>query len=112
MKCIAPEVKDADQWMWIWEELSRIKSSMRKTIGSRACRGEAHRSKKQQQGMSVFERFVTKGRSKKKCADGWSEMAEIRSAQFSRKENKFSPRCSTHTISIHCFVKEAEKQRP
>ena len=58
MICTGPKTKDADLWIMIWEEVHRIHLE--------GCLLEvehikAHRSEKEMQEMTLFERFVKDG---------------------------------------------------
>ena len=61
MKCIGPRAKDADLWIIIWEELQRVHPE---GIRVEAQHFNAHRSKKEIQEMSLFEKFITEGSEK------------------------------------------------
>ena len=58
MRCIGSRAKDADLWIIIWEELHRVHPE-----GTRveAQHFNAHRSKKEMQNRSLFEKFITGG---------------------------------------------------
>ena len=59
MKCIGPKAKDADLWIWIWEEVRRIHQE---GVLLEVEHVKAHRSKKEVQEMKLFERFASQGR--------------------------------------------------
>ena len=58
MRCIGRRAKDADLWILIWEELHREHQE------GILVEVEAHRSKKEMQQMSFFEKFITGGNEK------------------------------------------------
>ena len=54
MKCIGPKAKDADLWIWMWEEVLRMcEQGVPLEVG--------HEEK---QEMSLFDRFVTESNEK------------------------------------------------
>ena len=55
MRCIGPRAKDADLWILIWEELHRVHQE---GILVEVEHVKEHRSKKEMQQMSLFERFI------------------------------------------------------
>ena len=58
MKCIGPRAKDADLWIFNWEEVRRIRQE---GVLQEVEHVKAHRSKKEVEEMKLFERFVTEG---------------------------------------------------
>ena len=69
MKCIGPTTKDADLWILISEELHRVHQGLLVEVEH----VKAHRSKKEKQQMSLFEKFVTEGNEKR---THWQQMDE------------------------------------
>ena len=54
MRCTGSRAQDADLWILIWGDLHRVEVEHVK----------AHRSKKDMQQMSLFEKFITEGNEK------------------------------------------------
>ena len=61
MGCSGPGAKDADLWILIWEELHGVRQE---GILVEVEHVKAHRSKKEMQHMSHFQRFITEGNAK------------------------------------------------
>ena len=80
MKCIGPKAKDADLWILIWEEVRRIHQEGFLLDVEHV---KAHRTKKEKQEMTLFEKCVTGGneRADELAKDGamldGGEMAQI-----------------------------------
>ena len=80
MKCIGSKAKDADLWISIWEEVRRIRPEGMLLEVEHV---RTHRTKKERQEMTLFEKFVTDGneRAGELAKDGaiWDggEMAQV-----------------------------------
>ena len=61
MKCIGPKAKDADLWIFIWEEVRRVHQEGTSLEVEDV---KAHRSKTEKQQMALFETFVAEGNEK------------------------------------------------
>ena len=59
MKCLGPKAKDADLWIFTWEEVHRIHQE---GILLEVENVKAHRSKKEKQEMSLFQRMIEDGK--------------------------------------------------
>ena len=97
--CVARRhaAKDADLWMLMWEEVRRTHDA---GIRVGVEHVKAHRSKKEKQEMSLFERFVTEGIGRtdelaKRWSKCWMEETWRRSepAQFIGRERRPTRRC-------------------
>ena len=58
MKCIGPTAKDADLWILIWEALHRV---LQEGTLVEVEHVKVPRTKKEKQGMTLFEKIVTEG---------------------------------------------------
>ena len=61
MRCFGPRAKDADLWILIWGELHGFDQE---SILVEVDRVKAHRTKKDMQQLSLFERFIAEGKEK------------------------------------------------
>ena len=116
-KCIDPQTGDADLWIKIWEELHLLTS---KEILAEVEHIKAHRTKKDKEHMSQFERFVAEGNEK---ADELARagamldegiMAERR-AKTVQQEREEVHAALQYAASFHCLVeewKECEELKP
>ena len=57
IKCIGPKSKDADLWLLIWE----VHKIHQEGILLEVEHVKAHRTKKEKQEMTLYEKFVTAG---------------------------------------------------
>ena len=60
-ECIRPRAGDADLWIKIWEESHEL---VKRGILVEVAHVKAHRTKKEEEKMTQFERFVTEGNEK------------------------------------------------
>ena len=60
-ECIKPRAGDADLWLKIWEELREL---VKRGILVEAAQVKAHRTKREKEKMTKFERFATEGNEK------------------------------------------------
>ena len=102
MKCIGPKAKDASVSILIGEEVRRILQE-----GSRleVEHVKVHRSKKEKQNMTSFERVVTDGkeRADEMAKDGAGSMRKwLRSGptRCSRVKKRFAQHCSCVFVSV------------
>ena len=70
-RCTYPKTGDADLWMKIWEELHLLRS---KEILVDVKHVKAHRTKKDKEEMSQFEKFVAEGNER---ADELAKVGEM-----------------------------------
>ena len=107
VKCVGPQAKDADLWILVREEVSRIhQESMLLEVEH----VKAHRSKKEKKDMALFGSLVTEGieRADELATGGCNaggETAQIRvsTVQQKRKEVYATLQCAA---SFHCLVGE------
>ena len=72
-KCIGPRAKDADEWIMIWAEIHRVHQE---DIPMEVEHVKAHRSKKETQEMSIFEK--TDELAKEGAMMDGGDMAQVR----------------------------------
>ena len=116
MECIGPKVQDADLWILTRRKCAEFitdencwKSSSSRHIAPR----------KRKQEMTLFEKFVTEGKTKERASwqkmeQCWMEVRWRKSGppQSSRKERRFTRRCSTQlgfTVCEELKPKPTEK---
>ena len=104
-RCIGPGTKDADLWILIREELHSVRPE---GILVEVEHVKAHRTKKEMQQMSFFERLLAEGREKadelaKEGArvDG-GDMAEVRAITIQQQVYA----ALQYAASFHCLVEE------
>ena len=108
MRCIGPRAKDADLWILIWEELRRCHQE---GILVEVEHVKAHRTRKEMQQMSLFERFIAEGNAKADelpkegtMLDG-GLVAEVRASTVQREREDVSATLQ-YAASFHCLVEE------
>ena len=116
-ECIKPRAGDADLWLKFWAELHEL---VQRSIMVNVGHVKAHRSKKEQEKMTKFGRFVTEGNEK---ADELSKagamldegfMAEVRAVTMKQEREEVYVALQ-HAANFHCLVeewKDCEELRP
>ena len=105
-ECIKPRAGDADLWIKSWEELREL---VTRGIFVEVEHVKAHRTKKEKEKMTQFERFVTEGNEK---AD---ELAKAVRAETIKQEREEVYAALQYAASFHCLVeqwKDCEELRP
>ena len=107
-KCMNPTDGDADMWIKMWEKLHLLTP---KEILVKVEHVKAHRTKKDEQDMSHFERFVTDGNeeadelAKKGALLDQGFVAETRAKTIQQeREDVFA--ALQYAASFHCLVEE------
>ena len=109
MKCIGPKAKHVDLWMLIWEEVPQYSS--RRNFHRKSEHVKAHRSKKEQKNMTLFESFVTDGteRAAELAKDGVMldvrEMDQIRASTVQRRREEWHAALQ-YAAGLGCVVEE------
>ena len=102
-ECILPRAGDADLWIKSWEELREL---VTRGIFVEVEHVKAHRTKKEKEKMTQFERFVTEGNEKAdelakagaKLDEGLWQKRELKLC--SRREKRCMQHCSMRPASI------------
>ena len=107
-KCIDPKAADADLWIKIWEELHPLTS---KEILVEVEHVKAHRTKKDKNDMSQFERFVAEGKrmlmSWQRQEQCWTnDLWQKREQKLCSKSEKRCMQRLQYPASFHCLVEE------
>ena len=103
MKCIGPKAKDADLWILIWEVVRRIRQE---GTFVEVEHGKAHCSEKEKHEMTLFERFVAKGKGRtswQQMEQCWMEETWRRSGASTvqqRREEVYA--ALQYAASLHC----------
>ena len=107
-ECIKPGTGDADLWIKIWEESHEL---VKRGILVEVARVKAHRTMKEKEKMTQFERFVAKGNEKAdelvKAGAMMDEgfLAEAR-AETMKQEREEVYVARQYAASFHCLVEE------
>ena len=75
IKCIGPKAKDADMWILILEEVHTLHKECTLLEAEHV---KAHRSKKETQEMTIFDRIVAEGSERE-------EMAQLRASTVQQR---------------------------
>ena len=102
MRCIGPRAKDADLWILMWEDFHRVHQE---GVWVEVEHVKAHRSNKEMQEMSLFQKFITEGHEKadEQSQEGaWldgGDMAQVRAITIQHERMSFVHLCNMQIAS-------------